>query len=152
MVNRDGESLGGIAGVHLSREQKRKAYLKNKMVDKALEELGYDYFLVPLNRDGVVQLGFLKSCRNRERLAKAIGCDTRPIQHLSECDGVLENVPYIIAIDFQGNRIVRALKQIELYDQTIGGYFVNRSNSEQILGSDPLSASVRIKVCKKEFL
>ena len=28
------------------------------MVDKALEELGYDYLLVPLNRDGVVQLGF----------------------------------------------------------------------------------------------
>ena len=114
-----GNSLEELwACIHPESETEKLSRGK-KRFDAALEELGYDYLLVPFNRDGVVQLGFLKSYRNRERLAKAIGCDTRPIRHLSECDGVLENVPYIIAIDFQVNRIVRALKQIELYDHTI---------------------------------
>ena len=34
-----------------------------KRFDIALEELGCDYLLVPSNREGVVQLEFLKNCR-----------------------------------------------------------------------------------------
>lgn len=34
----------------------------------------------------------------------------------SACDGIIENIPYIIAVNFNVNRIVRVLKQIELYD------------------------------------
>lgn len=101
------------------RTQSEKLPRGMKRFDTALEELGYEYLLVPFNRDGVVQLGFLKSYRNRERLAKAIGCDTTPIPNLSECDGIIENTPYIIAIDFNVNRIVRALKQIELYNNIL---------------------------------
>ena len=101
------------------RTQSEKLPRGMKRFDKALEELGYDYLLIPFNRDGVVQLGFLKSYRNWERLAKAIGCDTKQIANLSECDGMIENTPYIIAVDFNVNRIVRALKQIELYDNAL---------------------------------
>lgn len=90
-----------------------------KRFDVALEELGCEYLLVPYNRDGVIQLGFMKSSRNRERVAKALGCDTSKLPHLSECDGMLKNVPCVVAIDFNIKRIVRALKQIERVDKKI---------------------------------
>lgn len=88
-----------------------------KRFDVALEELGCEYLLIPYNKDGVIQLGFLKSSRNRKRLANAMGCSTIEIPHLSECDGMLDNTPYVIAIDFDVKRIVRALKQIERIDK-----------------------------------
>ena len=101
------------------RTQGEKLPRGMKRFDTALEELGYEYLLVPFNREGVVQIGFLKSYRNRERLAKAIGCETKQIPYLSECDGTIGNTPYVIAIDFNVTRIVRALKQIEMYDNTL---------------------------------
>ena len=55
----------------------------------------------------------------KERIAKAIGCDTREIGNLSECDGMIDNIPYIIAIDFNIKRIVKALKQIERFNPHI---------------------------------
>ena len=114
-----GNSLEELWSHTHPKSQGEKLSRGMKRFDKALEELGYEYLLVPFNRDGVVQLGFLKSYRNRERLAQAIGCDTKQISCLSECDGIIENIPYIIAVDFNVNRIVRALKQIEVYDSTI---------------------------------
>lgn len=90
-----------------------------KRIGEALEELGSEYLLVPYTCDGVMQLGFLKSYRNRERLAKALGCETTPNPQLSDCDGILDKTPYIIAIDFNVNRIIRALKQIERIDKSI---------------------------------
>ena len=99
----------GVPSEKLSRGMKR--------FDVALEELGCEYLLIPYNRDGVIQLGFLKSARNGERLAKALGCNTEKIPHLSECDGTLNDTPCVIAIDFNVKRIVRALKQIERVDK-----------------------------------
>lgn len=81
--------------------------------DKALEELGCDYSLVPVSRDGVEQLSVMRIWRYREKIAKAIGCNIDKVYNLSECDGFQENTPYIIAIDFNVKRILRALKQVE---------------------------------------
>ena len=40
----------------------------------ALEELGSEHLLVPLGRNGVLQMSVLKIWRNRERIKKEIGC------------------------------------------------------------------------------
>ncbi len=87
--------------------------------DEALEELGCDYSLVPVSRDGVEQLSVMRIWRYREKIAKAIGCNIDNVYNLSECDGFQENTPYIIAIDFNVKRILRALKQVERYDKNI---------------------------------
>lgn len=84
--------------------------------DRALEEIGCDYLLVPSNREGVAQLEIMKVWRYREKIAEALGCNTDKQSNLSECDGFKDNHPYIIAIDFNIKRILRALKQIEKYD------------------------------------
>ena len=42
--------------------------------NKALEELGHDYLLIPSGRNGVLQMKILTSSRYRERLAEALGC------------------------------------------------------------------------------
>lgn len=83
----------------------------------ALEELGSEYLLIPLSSNGVLQMRLLMTCRYRERLASAIGCKKSIIPNLTECDGFKNDTPYIIAIDFNVNRIVRALRQIEKYNQ-----------------------------------
>lgn len=84
--------------------------------DRALEEIGCDYLFVPSNREGVAQLEIMKVWRYREKIAEALGCNTDKQSNLSECDGFKDNHPYIIAIDFNIKRILRALKQIEKYD------------------------------------
>lgn len=85
----------------------------------ALEELGSEFLLVPLSDNGVMQMRLLLTCRYRERLASAIGCKKNIIPNLSECDGFKNDTPYIIAIDFNVKRIVRALRQIEKYDKNL---------------------------------
>jgi len=55
-------------------------------------------------------------CRYRERLAEALGCSLQIPRQLSECDGIADGVPHIIAIDFNVRRIVRALRQIQRFD------------------------------------
>ena len=87
--------------------------------DRALEELGCDFSLVPIGRNGVVQLSVMKLCRYRERLAEALGCGLQIPRQLSECDGIADGVPHIIAIDFNVKRIVRALRQIQRFDSGI---------------------------------
>ncbi len=87
--------------------------------DEALEELGCDYSLVPVSRDGVEQLNVMKVWRYREKIAKAIGCKTERVYNLSECDGFQDNVPCIIGVDFNVKRILRALKQVERYNKNI---------------------------------
>ncbi len=88
-------------------------------IDEALKELGCDYSLVPANSDGVIQLSFMKNYRYRERIAKDLGCNVDKVFNLSECDGFKDNIPYIIGLDFNIKRILRALKQIERYDKNI---------------------------------
>ena len=86
---------------------------------EALEEWGNDYLLVPSSREGVLQLRILQICRYRERLMQAIGCTPHKIEAFSECDGFKDNQPYIVAIDFNVQRILRALRQIERYDNRL---------------------------------
>ena len=90
-----------------------------KRFDVALEEIGYNYLLVPFGRNGVLQMGILKNRRYRERIAQAIGCTSVINERLSECDGMLGDIPCVIAVDFEVERIVRALKQIFIYDKNI---------------------------------
>lgn len=77
----------------------------------ALEEMGCDYLLVPLNRFGVMQMSVIRESCYRERFARALGCVTDKPPELSECDGLIGNTPYIIALDFNVPRVVRALRQ-----------------------------------------
>ena len=87
-------------------------------MDRALEELGHESLLVPFGRGGVIQIHLLKLRRYRERIAQALGCDTTQRDGLSECDGMLGGIPCVIAIDFNIERIVKALKQIAIMDKT----------------------------------
>lgn len=108
-----GESLEEL-WVHINTKYQCTTHRNGrKSFNNALKELGCEYLLVPFGRDGVMQLSVIKIFRYREKIAQAIGCDTRDIEELSECDGVIDGVPYIIAVDFNIKRIVRALKQIE---------------------------------------
>ena len=87
--------------------------------DRALEELGYDYSLVPLGRDGVAQLSLLRSWGYRESIANGLGyVDIIPSQ-LSMCDGMKDGVPCIIAVDVNIRRLIRTLKQCLQYDRSM---------------------------------
>ena len=112
-----GESLEELWAYINSAGEHREFGKGMKPFKKALEELACEYLLVPFGRDGVMQMSVLKIARYRERLAKAIGC-TDTI-NLSECDGIRDGVPHIIAIDCNEKRIVRAIRQIEGYDKTL---------------------------------
>ena len=114
-----GESLEELWNFTHSQKQIAKLPNGRKTFKQALKELGSEYSLIPFGRDGVIQLKLITIWRYRERIAKAIGCDTREIKKLSECDGMIDNVPYVIAVDFNIKRIVRALKQIERFNPKI---------------------------------
>lgn len=85
----------------------------------SLEEIGSEYLLVPLGRDGVLQLKLLTLCGCKERIAKALRCEENNIQGLSECDGWKDGMPFIIGVDFNIKRVLRGLKQIEKYDNKL---------------------------------
>lgn len=85
----------------------------------ALEEMGCEYSLTTFGRDGVLQLSIVTACGYRTRIAKALGCEECNIQGLKDCDGIKNNVPYIIGVDFNIKRIIRALRQIERYDKKL---------------------------------
>ena len=108
-----------------------------KPFKKALEELACEYLLIPFGRDGVMQMSVLKIAGYRQRLAKAIGCDE--ITNLSECDGIRDGVPYIIAIDCNVKRLIRALRQVERYDNRL----------EPRVCCLPFQKSTVIKIIKK---
>lgn len=84
---------------------------------RVLEECANEYILVPFGRDGVMQMSILRSLRYRERLAQVLGL--RRIKAFSECDGIKDKTPYIIAIDCNIRRIIQAIKQIEIYDNKL---------------------------------
>lgn len=90
-----------------------------KYVGDALEVLGFEYLLVPLTKTGVFQMRILTLEKYRERIAFAIGCDTKKHHNLSECDGIKDNVAYIIAIDFNIERIVKAINQVKRYSSKL---------------------------------
>lgn len=101
-------------------EQKSEPGLRGlREIDTALEELGCEYLLVPFGRSGVTQMNIVKLRRYRERIAQALGCAAAPKDRFLECDGMLGGNPCVIAIDFNVERIVRALKQIALYDKDV---------------------------------
>lgn len=81
--------------------------------DRALEELPFDFVLMPLNRDGVMQMSILCCRRYRARIAEGLGCETAFLGKFSSSDGMNCGIPYIIGIDLNLERITRALKQIE---------------------------------------
>ena len=114
-----GESLEELWNFTHSQKQIAKLPNGRKTFKQALKELGSEYSLIPFGRDGVMQLKLMTIWRYRERIAKAIGCDTKEIKNLSECDGMIDNIPYVIAVDFNIKRMVRALKQIERFNPKI---------------------------------
>ncbi len=114
-----GENLEELWNYTHSQKQSVKLGTGRKTFKQALKELGSEYSLIPFGRDGVIQLKLITIWRYRERIAKAIGCDTKEIKNLSECDGMIDNIPYVIAVDFNIKRIVRALKQIERFNPKI---------------------------------
>ena len=114
-----GESLEELWNFTHNQNQSVKLGTGRKTFKQALKELGSEYSLIPFGRDGVIQLKLITIWRYRERIAKAIGCDTGEVKNLSECDGMLDGVPYVIAVDFNIKRIVRALKQIERFNPKI---------------------------------
>ena len=114
-----GESLEELWNYTHNRNRSGNLGTGRKLFKEALKDLGSEYSLIPFGRDGVIQLKVITIWRYRERIAKAIGCDTKEIKNLSECDGMIDNVPYVIAVDFNIKRIVRALKQIERFNPDI---------------------------------
>lgn len=114
-----GESLEELWNFTHSPKQIAKLPNGRKAFQQALKELGNEYSLIPFGRDGVIQLKVTTIYRYRERISKAIGCDIKEIENLSECDGMIDNIPYVIAIDFNIKRIVKALKQIERFNPHI---------------------------------
>ncbi len=85
----------------------------------SLEEIGSEYLLIPTGRDGVLQLKLLTLCGYKERIVNALGCNKNEAHGLTECDGWKDGMPFIIGVDFNVRRILRGLKQIEKYDNTL---------------------------------
>ena len=85
----------------------------------SLEEIGSEYLLLPLGRDGVLQLKLMTLCDYKKRIAKALRCEENNVQGLSECDGWKDGMPFIVGVDFNIKRVLRGLKQIEKYDNTL---------------------------------
>lgn len=85
----------------------------------ALEELGSEYLLIPLGMDGVLQLKLLTLCSYKERISKALNAKSNDIRELKECDGWKDGMPFIVGVDFNIKRVIRGLKQIEKYDNTL---------------------------------
>lgn len=83
--------------------------------DIALEEMGCDYLLLPLNELGVMQMNVMKIWGYREKIVSALGFDTICEKELSECDGMSKESPVIVSMDFNVKRISRALKQCGRY-------------------------------------
>ena len=88
-------------------------------IGSALEEIGSEHLLIPLGREGVLQLKVMSAFRYRERIAESIGCVKCNISELPDCDGFVDKHPCIIALDFNVNRIERALKQIKRYNKNL---------------------------------
>jgi len=105
----------------------------------SLEEIGSEYLLIPLGRDGVLQLKLITLCNYKERITKALRCEENNIQGLSECDGWKDGMPFIIGVDFNIKRVLRGLKQIEKYD----------NNLKPVVACLPFQKSTYLKILKR---
>ena len=114
-----GNSVEELWDVISPERQSEKLPRGMRCFDRALEELGSEYLLVPQNQSGVLQLSVLKIRSYRQRLAAAIGCTPETRSDMNECDGTINGVPYIIAIDMNIKRIIRAIYQIKKHDSTL---------------------------------
>ena len=114
-----GKDLEELWNVTHPKNQSEKLPRGMTRFDRALEELGYDYSLVPLGRDGVAQLSLMRSWGYREGIANGLGyIDMIPSQ-LSMCDGMLDGIPCIIAVDMNVKRLIRTLKQCLQFNKTV---------------------------------
>lgn len=91
-----------------------------KRFDIALEELGCDYLLLPLNDFGVMQMNAITTPRYRERVTAALGCEPVTLQALNECDGIIGGIPYVVGFDFNVRKVLRAIWQVERYNPNLG--------------------------------
>ena len=62
--------------------------------DRALEELGYEYMLVPFGHSGVMQMKIIKVRRYCEKIAQALGCTAAPMDKLLEFNGMFGDTSY----------------------------------------------------------
>lgn len=85
---------------------------------EALEEVGMEYLLVPFSNGGVTQLTVLKNSRYRAVITDALGLENSDKKSFGECDGYRDGNPYIIGIDMNIDRILRALRQSERFDKS----------------------------------
>lgn len=114
-----GEALEELWKFSNSKTERTPLQKGRRFIGEALEEMGYEYLLVPVGKNGVMQMSVLKNKGYRQTLARRMGCTQNTSSALSECDGIMKKSPYVIAIDFNVKRIVRALRQIEKYDKKI---------------------------------
>ena len=114
-----GKDLEELWNVTHPPKQSEKLPRGMTLFDRALEELGYDYLLVPTGRNGVTQLSVMKLRGYRHRLATALGRVSELPWELSFCDNIIDGEPFIFTIDMNVKRIERALRQLKRYDSSI---------------------------------
>lgn len=92
-----------------------------KPFSKAFEVMAYNICLMPLNRDGVLQIKIMTAENYRARIVQCVGAYSTVPNELSYCDGQIieENKegPLIIAIDMDIKRILSAITQAVKYNK-----------------------------------
>lgn len=113
-----GKDLEELWNVTHPSKQSEKLARGMTLFDRALEELGYDYLLVPTGRCGVTQLSVMRLRGYRHRLATALGRVSELPRELSFCDSMIDGEPFIFTIDMNVKRIEKALRQLKRYDSS----------------------------------
>ena len=113
-----GKDLEELWNVTHPPKQSEKLPRGMTLFDRALEELGYDYLLVPIGRNGVTQLSVMKLWGYSHRLATSLGRVSELPRELSFCDSIIDGEPFIFTIDMNVKRIERALRQLKRYDSS----------------------------------
>ena len=114
-----GRNLQELLKIIFSKQQSKPEPNGLKRFDIALEELGCDYLFLPLNDLGVMQMKVTMTSRYRKRVTDALGCKPVTVPSLTECDGMIGEIPYVVGFDFNVRRIMRALKQVERYNPNL---------------------------------
>lgn len=82
---------------------------------KLLEGWHYEFRLLPMSTDGILQLRLLNSDYIREDILAGL-TDIRKYKNLSFCDGVSNGMAYIIGLDMNVTRVRGALNQLTPYE------------------------------------
>lgn len=90
-----------------------------KRFESALEEMGCQALMIPLDFNGVTQVKVLSVRGYGKKIARAVGCRADVPEKYSRCDGILEGIPLVTAIDMNAERIRSALCQIRLSDPKV---------------------------------